>query len=91
MIGRLACLLAVFTVVPLAANAYEIRSATIDGARMEAAVVSTPSDPDTQQVLDSLSKALPVGAIYRAPQTPADLAGLKLPVEQCQTSAAQRC
>jgi hypothetical protein len=82
MRGIFGCLLAVFTVLPLVANADEIRSATIDGVRMEAVVGQpTPrSESDIRELLDRASKAPPASAVYQPPRTPADASRVNLPV-----------
>lgn len=79
MIGKLACLVAVFAAVPVVASADEIRSKTVNGVTIEAVVAQQPSDPDKQQVLDRISQAR--GAVYQPPQTPADVAGMTFPVK----------
>lgn len=78
---RFGCLLAAFTLLPLAGNADEIRSATIDGFDMQA-VVGQPtqkSSSEQRQLLERASEAPPASAVYRPPQTPAEAAGLVLP------------
>jgi hypothetical protein len=80
--GIFGCLVAVFTLLPLAVKADEVRSATIDGVRMEA-VVGQPtqrSESDIRDLLDRASKAPPASAVYQPPRTPADASGVILPV-----------
>jgi len=61
MTRQLALLVAALTAVPFAANAVEIRSATVDGVKIEAAVA-----PPTQSLNLDVSKAVPVESISAA-------------------------
>jgi hypothetical protein len=76
------CLSAILFVLPVAAQADEIRSLTVDGVKMQAAVgqPAPPSETDDQKLLDRASKAPPVRNLYQPPNTPAEAGAITLPV-----------
>jgi hypothetical protein len=82
MRAMLGCLSAVIIVLPFAAQADEIRSMTVDGVKIQAAVAppAPASDTEDQKLLDRANKAPPVRDLYQPPNTPAEAGSITLPV-----------
>jgi hypothetical protein len=78
----LGCLSALLILLPFAVQADEIRSATVDGVKIQAAVgqPAPASETDDQKLLDRASKAPPVRNLYQPPNTPAEAGAITLPV-----------